>query len=59
MDLNYTPSLDEIQILCVNITIFDDITLENEEEFTVSIDSVDSNITTGSSSAVLITDNDG
>ena len=59
IDLTYPQSLDLNQTLCVNITIVDDRVLENEEEFTVSIESTDSNVTTGSPSTVIITDNDG
>ena len=59
IDLTYPQSLDQSQTLCVNITIVDDIVLENEEEFTVSIESTDNNVTTGSPSTVIITDNDG
>ena len=59
IDLNYPQSLDKNQTLCVNITIADDGILENEEDFTVSIGSTDSDVTTGSPSTVIITDNDG
>ena len=59
ISLTYPKSLDQNQTLCVNITIVDDSVLENEEELTVSIESTDRNVTTGSPSTVIITDNDG
>ena len=58
-DVTYFQSLDQNQTHCVNITILEDVILENEEQFIVFIDSTDSNVTTGLPSTVIITDNDG
>ena len=58
-DVTYFQSLDQNQTHCVNITILEDVILENEEQFIVFIDSTDSNVTTGLQSTVIIIDNDG
>ena len=58
-DVTYIESLDQNQMLCISISVTEDNILENEEEFTVSLSSTDSNVTTGSPSTVIIIDNDG